>query len=185
MRKIFLAAVFILSFLFIFKGEIYSQNRYAACDLCGYCPPNTLPTNWEKCRQCIYPESLPDPNTKSTLKIDPTVNAPPTPYPGRQYTMVGCIQSDLGSFKAEGAAASVVQVLLNIIFSIAGGVGLLYLIYGAFLILTSQADPERLNQGKRVIYGAIIGVVFSFSAVFLVNLLATGILKIPGFGGTP
>lgn len=95
--------------------------------------------------------------------------------------MIGCINTSLDSFTNPLAAGSVTQKLLNIVFSIAGGIAFLYLLYGSFLVLTSQSDPEKLNQGKRVIYGAIIGVIFAFSAVFIVNMIASNVLKIPGF----
>lgn len=155
--------------------------RFAACDLCGLCPPDGPSSTWEKCRLCLYPNASSDPTTKETLRIDPTTNTGPTPQPGRQYTVIGCIKTDLASFSQEGAAAGVVQILLNVIFSIIGGLAFLYLIYGSFVILTSQAEPERLNYGKRLIYGAIIGLAFSLSSAFIVNFLASGVLKIPGF----
>jgi len=98
------------------------------------------------------------------------------------YTMIGCIKTNLNDFTQEGAASSVVQKLLDFLFSIAGGIAFLYLLYGSYLVMTSKADPTKLQQGKRVILGAIIGVVFAVGAVFIINLLASGILKIPGFG---
>lgn len=183
---------FIIFFLLLFSFLIFSnkwligyssisaQDRYAACDLCGYCPPNPPPSNWQKCAQCLYP-GITNPETRETLRVNPQENIPPTPYPGRQYTMLGCIQTNLGSFRQEGAAASVVQILLKIVFSIVGGIAFLSLLYGAFVIMASQNNPEQLNYGKRIIYGALIGVIFSLSSVFIINLLASGVLKIPGF----
>lgn len=184
MKKAFLILLFI--FLFFFRFSVSAQTpapRFAVCDLCGYCPPNQPPSSWEACRKCVYPDANSDPQTKDTLKIsDPVVNSPPTPYPGRQYTMLGCVGTNLGGFQQQGAAASVVQIILNIIFSIVGGIALLSLLYGVFIIMTSQNNPERLNFGKRIVYGAIVGVIFTLSSVFIINLLASGILKIPGFG---
>lgn len=177
-----LIVFFLLFSLFlIFSSSVISQ-RYATCDLCGYCPSNPPPSNWQKCAECLYP-GVTNPESKQTLLIDPQTNIPPTPYPGRQYTMLGCIKTDLGSFEREGAAVSVVQILLQIVFSAVGGIAFLSLLYGTFIIMTSQDNPERLNYGKRIVYGAIIGVIFSLSSVFIINLLASGVLKIPGFGG--
>jgi len=68
------------------------------------------------------------------------------------------------------------------VFSVAGGIAFLYLIYGAFIITTSQSNPERLNYGRRVVYGAITGLIFTLGSVFIVKFIASGILKIPGFG---
>lgn len=158
-----------------------ADERFGVCDLCSYCPDNSPPSNWENCRQCLYPQASSDPQTKATLLVNPDTNTQPTPFPGRAYTMLGCIRSDLGSFTQEGAASSVIQTLLNMIFAFGGGLAFLFLIYGSFLILTSQAEPEKLNHGKRVVYGAVIGIVFALFSVFLVNFLASGVLKLPGF----
>ncbi len=193
MKRFFFVLILIF-FFFLFINKQFNltlaQNRYATCDQCGFCPVNLTPpvapsppSNWPQCVQCLYPNASTDPNALDTLKIDPNTNLPPTPFPGVVYTMIGCVQTNLGSFQREGAAASVVQVLLDLLFKIIGGIALVYFIYGLFVIMTSQANPERLNYGKRIAFGAIVGLIFSLSSVFLVNLLANGILKIPGFEG--
>jgi len=169
----------------ITNNQISNEDEaYATCDLCGYCQGNRVPDNWKQCRDCIYPD-LGEVDAEENQSLQIIDNIPITPKPGRIYTMLGCISSNMNSFEEEGsAAANVSQILLNIIFGIIGGIGFLYLIYGAFIILTSQANPERLNYGKRVVLGAIIGVIFSLFAVFIVNFIASGILKIPNFGGS-
>jgi len=198
MRKFLLVFLFVGYVFLLSNGLVLAQQptpttgptsgpRFATCDLCGYCPGTnpTPPGNWETCRRCLYPEISGPAETNGTVLINSETNQPISAQKGRMYTMFGCITTDLGSFQSEGAAASVVQTILNLIFSITGGAALLALIYGAFLVLTSQAEPEKLNQGKRIIFGAIIGVVFTLGSVFLVNLLASGVLKIPGFGSSP
>lgn len=177
-RRVFVLFVF----LFVVFGSfsrVSAQNSFASCDLCGYCPPDQPPQSWNKCKECLYEAASDDPATKETLQIDTSTLSAPTPQPGRFYTMIGCVQTDLGSFRQQGAAAGFVQKVLQIIFTLAGGLAFLYIIYGAFVILTSQADPERLNHGKRLVQGAIIGLIFSLLSVFIVNLLANGVLGIP------
>ena len=99
--------------------------------------------------------------------------------------MLGCITSGSSvGFTGQTGAPTFVQALLNVLFSLAGGLAFLYLMYGAFIILTSQADPERLNYGRRLIYGAIAGLIITIGSVFAVNLIGSGILHIPGFSGT-
>lgn len=183
-------AFFLLFYLF-FIGFVSSTMadtippRQTACDLCGYCPPNPTPANWPDCKRCIYPNASADATSGDTLRIvDLETNTPPTPAPGKQYTMLGCLGTNLGGFQQQGAAAGVVQQLLSVIFSIVGGIAFLTIIYGSFVIITSQANPERLNYGKKIVFGAIVGVIFAISSVFLINLLATGILRIPGFSSS-
>lgn len=166
------------------------EPRFTACDLCGYCPPNPqapptteYPTSqrWEACRDCLYPATKPNPATSNlTVLIDPLTSTGPTPYPGRMFTFLGCISTPLGNFSQQGAAAGVVQTLLNIIFAVVGVAAFLYLIYGSYLILTSQGDILRLRKGKLALYRSIVGLVFAVLSTFIVNAIIS-ILKIPGF----
>lgn len=176
-----------------------TSHRYATCDLCGYCVTSQDPSSWPdppkswaKCQKCLYPSAYPvdpavtpDARQGNTLVVDEETNLPPVPQPGTHYTVFGCIKTNIGDFTQTGAASSLVQVLLNLIFTTAGGVAVLYIVYGAFLIITSQADPERLAYGRRVVMGSIIGLVFVLMSVLIVNLLANGILTLPGFGPPP
>jgi hypothetical protein len=211
-RNIFVVVVASLLFFTIlsFSYKIYAQDRFATCDACGLCPiiendnnditkpggtctiPNDPPPpgNWKACVHCLYPDlypttSVPQPEDCLTLKIVPDANQAPTVYPGRQYTMIGCVTSEKGFENNTGSgASSFTQALFDlIVFKMIGGIALLYLMYGAFLIITSQSDPEKLNHGKRVLLGSIIGLIFVLSTVFLVNLIGSNILKIPGFQG--
>ncbi len=182
MRKFFV--VLSLVFLFLNLHSLsFAQDRLATCDLCGYCLGQTVPDKWSDCVRCIYPGVGNNPQAleNKTLLIDPSINSGPTPYPGHHYTMIGCLTTNLGGFTQAGAAASPIQTLLNLIFSLAGGIAFLYIIYGSFILITSRADIERLNYGRRVLLGAIVGLIFSLSAVFLVRLIGSQILQIPGF----
>jgi hypothetical protein len=158
-------------------------DRCATCDQCGYCwESGQVPGDWENCRKCLYPTADSDPLSYATLQIDSATNQPPAPASGRWYTMIGCVNTS-SNFDEKGAAGDVIEIVLTrLVFSIVGGIAFLYLIYGSFILITSQSSPEKLNYGKRIIYGAIIGVVFSLTSILLINLIASGILKIPGFG---
>jgi len=178
-KKIILFIIFI-TLIKIIPTNIFAQlpavetdPRYAACDLCGYCPPNPPPQSWPACQKCLYPDISSDPSTMESLMVDPETNTPLAPAIGKQYTFLGCLG---------GGGGGVVQSLLNIIFAMAGGIAFLYLLYGSFIIATSQANPEKLNYGKRIVYGAIAGLIFTLGSVFIVKFIASGILKIPGFG---
>ena len=181
--RMFIIVIVFITFIKIITMGVFAQDRYAVCDLCGFCPPNQPPQSWSACQECLYPDISSDPSTMESLIVNPDTNLPPTGAPGKQYTFLGCLGGDgSGGFTEEGAGGGVVQSLLNIVFAIAGGIAFLYLLYGSFIIATSQANPERLNYGKRVVYGAIAGVIFTLSSVFIVKFIASGILKIPGFG---
>lgn len=211
-KTVFLIATFLILFLTASVPVSYAQtDRFATCDACGFCPMvdisagtcapdtrpltdggNPVPGNWKACAKCLYPAiyptgSTPDPGNCDSVRI--IGNAPPTPYLGRQYTMLGCLTSSGGFENNTGSgASSFVQAIFDLlVFRITGGLALLSLMYGGFLVLTSQAEPERLNYGKRVVMGAIIGLIFALGSVFIVNIIGGGILRLPGFtgGATP
>ncbi|PIY69111.1 hypothetical protein COY90_02365 [Candidatus Roizmanbacteria bacterium CG_4_10_14_0_8_um_filter_39_9] len=182
-----------------------SLVRYVTCDACGYCPKIAIgdsatcevdpeappPSNWSTCVKCLYPvlypkDSKPNAADCKTVKIQDADGIPPAVAPGRQHTMLGCITSQGGFSNNQGTgASSFVQALFDLlVFKITGSLAFLYLMYGASIILTSQSDPEKLAYGRRVIMGAVIGLIFTFSSVFIVNIIGSGILKIPGFAGT-
>lgn len=164
-------------------------ERCSTCDLCGLCQKDgtitTTSGNWEKCRNCLYPDLTSAPIGQfETLKIEPTSNLPPTPIFGAHYTMIGCVNTGGGGFRDNSGtlgSSTLANKLLDFIFKIVGAVAFLYLIFGAFTILTSQANPEKLAQGKAMVIGALVGLIFALMSVFIVSLIGSGILKIPGF----
>ena len=188
----------ILSFVLISPAtaaETQAQ-RYAECDLCGYCQiQETPPGNWRSCASCLYPgiPQTADASDKRTLEIkddDPAsefYNQQVTPAPGKYFTAIGCIDTSLGvgedgSFQSREGQGSVVNQVLIVINNIAGALAFVYLIYGAFVIMTAKGDPLRLSQGRSVIFSAIAGIIFLFCLGLILNLIGNGILRIPGFG---
>lgn len=183
MKKVF---IFILLF-FVFAAVVQPvlAQRYATCDKCGYCTSGkaraeAVPEGWAECAQCLYPQATIA--NKQSLLIDLTTNLPLQPQKGHYWTMLGCIKTDAGDFTKEGAIASLVQPLLNLVFSAAGVIAFMYILYGAAVVMTSQANPERLNYGKRLMIGALVGLVFVLASVFIVNLVGNQILGIPDIG---
>ncbi|MDH7475981.1 MAG: pilin [Microgenomates group bacterium] len=172
--------VFWLFLVLVFIKPAFSQPRYTTCDACGMCVDKdgnvvVKPESWEKCAACLYPGA----SGLETLTVDPATGLPPAPAAGNYYTAIGCINTNLGDFTQPYAAASLTKKLLDLIFGIAGGVAFLYLIYGAFLILTSQSNPERLEQGKSRVYGAIVGLIFVLFIVFIINFIVQQVLRLP------
>lgn len=164
--------------------ELYSfpdtTLRYAECDNCGYCRYARPPEDWGKCRACLYPSANTDPLVGDTLKVDGASGLQVKPEKGHAYTKVGCIISE--GFDTESGRAAAVNFILRIISTTAGALGLLFLLYGAFLVTTSKGDVDQVNRGKLIIKRTVVGVLIVFLGVFIINFLATGVLKIPGFG---
>jgi hypothetical protein len=87
-------------------------------------------------------------------------------------TAIGCINTTPGEFTTQ---------LLTISLGIAGGIAFLMILLGAVQIQTSAGNPERVNQGKEIIEGAIAGLLLIVFAVFILKVIGVDILQIPGF----
>jgi len=178
MNKIFLLLILVTSlFVNVFPANAQqpptpTPTPYigkANCDVCGYCEGAILPGRWQDCRRCLYRgfgEGDIDPSSNSTLI------GLPTPDPEHFYTDFGCISTLPGEFAT---------AVSSFFFSIIGGIAFLFFLYGAGVVATSRSDPARLNYGKRIIYGAIIGLLFALFSVFILRVISTG-LGLPGFG---
>ncbi len=77
--------------------------------------------------------------------------------------------------------SDILQVLINIsvlILGLSGSVLLMMVFYGGFLWITAGGSPDRINKGKQVLVGSVIGIFIIFGAytavTFLVNVLRTG-----------
>lgn len=154
--------------------------RIATCNKCGYCKGNTKqPGDLQQCMKCLYPDYVD--KIDDTLKVDPIKNQPVQPLTGRYYSQIGCIDVGIAGFRDPTAAGGVLNIILSrLLFPITGVLSILSLIYGSFLLITAQDNPEQIDRGKKWIYGAIVGVVFTFGAILLIRIIGGDILKIPG-----
>lgn len=65
--------------------------------------------------------------------------------------------------------------------SIIGGLALLYLLFGAYVLMTSSGNPEQVNRGKSYIIYAIIGLLVAIFGYLFIQIVFIDILHIPGF----
>src|SRR5205823_10276067 len=87
-------------------------------------------------------------------------------------TDFGCIPMDPVSF---------VQKFYGIGLSIIGGVAVIFIIYGGYLLLTSRGNPTGVEKGRQYITYSIIGLLFAIFGFVFIQLLAVDILHVPGF----
>ena len=88
-------------------------------------------------------------------------------------TELGCLPNDPLGF---------IQKFYGWGLSLIGMVGLLFLIYGGFNVLTSGGSPQKLQKGKEYILYAIIGILLAIFGFVFIQFIAGPILRIPGFG---
>lgn len=92
------------------------------------------------------------------------------------------INTALGCIKISGSNAGndLVKTILQIATGLGGGIALLLILYGVFIITTSAGIPDKLKAGSEIITSAVIGLIFILLSVFLVHLIGINILGIPG-----
>lgn len=90
------------------------------------------------------------------------------------------INTALGCISYDATRGGFISSLLGVIIGLGGGVALLLILYGIFIITTSTGIPDKLNQGKEIIASAVAGLLFIILAIFLMNLIGIKILALPG-----
>lgn len=100
----------------------------------------------------------------------------PSPTPicpiGQVATDFGCIPED-----PIGFTASFYGIGLGII----GGVAMLFIIWGGYLIMTSRGNPVQLQNGRGYILYAVVGLLLAIFGYAFVRLVIVDILHLPGF----
>ncbi|MBU3957436.1 pilin [Patescibacteria group bacterium] len=91
---------------------------------------------------------------------------------GGIMTAIGCIPTE---------PTVLIQSLLQFFIGIGGGIALLLMIYGAFLMIISAGNPEGVKRGQEQFYSAIIGLLFIIFSILLLQIIGVDILNIPGF----
>lgn len=89
-------------------------------------------------------------------------------------TAIGCI-----STKADGNG-SFFEAIIKVAVGLGGGLALVLMLYGVFIVTTSAGIPDKLKEGSEIITSAIAGLIFILLSVFLLNLIGINILGLPG-----
>jgi hypothetical protein len=92
---------------------------------------------------------------------------------GGIWSGLGCVKGDLRSFISE--------TIFGWGIGLAGGFALLCIIYAAFMMQSSQGNPEKLKKAQELITSCIMGLMLIIFSVFILRLIGVNILKIPGF----
>jgi hypothetical protein len=108
--------------------------------------------------------------------------APPAPSPsGPGGGEGGSIRTAIGDIDPRNLQGFI-QQLLNLALGVAGGIAFLLMLFGAFQIMTSSGNPEKMKSGSELITSALTGLLFIIFSIFLLKFIGVDILQIPGFG---
>ena len=92
-------------------------------------------------------------------------------------TAIGCIPV----MKDDGGVSFMAWVLKWAV-SIGGGIAFMLIIYGGFIYMTSQGNPERVKASQELITSAVSGLLLLILSVFLLNFIGVDILHLNIFG---
>ena len=90
------------------------------------------------------------------------------------WTGMGCLSLDIKTL--------ITSFVLTTGVGIGGGFALLCIIYAAFMMQSSQGNPEKLKKAQEMITSCIMGLMLIIFSVFIMKLIGVNILRIPGFG---
>ena len=163
------------------EGSKECDNAKDGCTYCGYRYDAYLTYNqsWH----CTTPpaEDLEETAGGGTFKLCTTITDDEERKScfkcftdGGSWTALGCLPTN--------KPADFVNWILKFAIGIGGGIAFLLILFGAFQIILSAGNPERVKAGKEMITSAIAGLLLIIFAVFILRLIGYDILGIPGFG---
>lgn len=88
-------------------------------------------------------------------------------------TDVGCLPDDPINFVAKFYVLGL---------GIIGAVAIISMVYGGYILMTSNGNPDRINLGKSYIFYAIAGLILAILGFAFVQIVVIDALHIPGFG---
>jgi len=69
----------------------------------------------------------------------------------------------------------IVAAIIEILLRVAGLFAVIFVIYGGFQYVTSQAEPDKLQKARATIINALVGLIIAILAATIVNFIATSI----------
>lgn len=126
------------------------------------------------------------PQGVSTQAVTPAVQVCTVAPSAQQADCLSCLLEKNGSWTVFGclphSPSAFAAFILRFSLGIAGGMAFLVMAWGSFYLLTSAGNPGRINQGKKLIFYAGLGVLVIIFSVFILQLVGVQILGIPEFG---
>lgn len=142
--------------------------------------PNNVDASDINC-QCVFDALAPLPGSLQSLnkfcenqtKAVDKSNCTGCIEGGGVWTGIGCVQGSIDQF--------IGQTIFGWGIGFAGGFSLLCIIYAAFMMQSSQGNPEKLKKAQEMITSCIMGLMLIIFSAFILKLIGVNILKIPGF----
>ncbi len=148
------------------KGQLCKDTQNASCKAsCNSQIEEVVSGNVTDCSGATPVCCAPKSSTTTTTTVICKIN-------GKDGldTAVGCVPiTEINSFAAK---------VFGFATGIAGGIAIFLIIIGGFQMITSQADPYKLKEGREILNSAILGLLFVIFAVFLLRVIGVDILGV-------
>lgn len=165
-------------------GGNTTANGWSGCPALSYCcvSNSTAGTIEENARQEIlenfeFCKQAPEGDQRKACEACVgQVEPGPNGEPGRLtkiYTAVGCVRV---------SGAGLTEDIVGLLLGISGGVALLTILAGSFLLSTSQGEAGKVKTAKEMITAAVMGLIFIIFSVIILDFVGVKILRIPGLG---
>ncbi len=89
------------------------------------------------------------------------------------WTGAGCVQTNLTEF--------IEKNVFGPLLGFAGMAALACIVFSAYVMQTSQGNPEKLQKSQELITSCIMGLILIILSVFVLRVIGVDILRIPGF----
>lgn len=86
----------------------------------------------------------------------------------------GTCETALGPISTD--ATEFAQNFLSIGLGLAGGIALIFMVYGSMRVLISGGDPKRVSEGREIIIAAIAGLLFIILSVLILRFIGISLL---------
>lgn len=119
---------------------------------------------------------------KEADKAYPTVPPPPPPPCLVALTAEGCPSFSTAIGELGTKPEQFITSLFAVLLSISGGIALLLIIRAGYQMMTSQGEPQKLNNARDHLIAAIVGLIFLIFSFVVLQIIGFDILRIEGFG---
>lgn len=72
-----------------------------------------------------------------------------------------------------------VEPVVRILFYLGLLLGIGFIVYSGFLLMTSEGDPSKAREGQEQLTAAVIGIAFILLSVFILRIILNQLIGIP------
>jgi hypothetical protein len=83
----------------------------------------------------------------------------------------------LGKANAGKSLPVLVGQIINTVLQLVGVILVALFVYGGFIWMTAQGEPDKVKKAKAVVSNAVVGMVIVFSAYSIANYVFTNVYK--------